>query len=98
LLTDGDQFPHQVTEAAIFGDLRLGALDRGALGNNLGDRFSTDSMSQRIGRTMSRRILLGAVAVRLTTPTEAGGQEAWAQIVDLGQTAHQLIASIPESL
>jgi len=46
LFTNGNQFPHQVPEAAVFGDLRLGTFDGRALGNDLGDRFPTGSMSQ----------------------------------------------------
>jgi hypothetical protein len=87
LLTHGDQFPHQFTEAAVFGDLRFGTFDGRALGNNLGDRLSTDSMSQRIGRTVSQGILLGTVAVGLAALTETGRQETGTQVIDLGQRA-----------
>src|SRR5260370_14856553 len=86
LLTHGDQFSHQVTEAAVFGDLRFGTFDCRALGNDLGDRLSTDSMSQRIGRTVSQRILLSTAAVALATLTETSGQETRTQVIELGQT------------
>jgi len=96
LLTDGDQFPHQATETAILSDLRLGAFHRGALGNHLGDGFSTDAMSQRIGGTVSWGILPGAVAVRLATFTKARGQKTGTQIVDVGQIGGELIAFFPQ--
>jgi hypothetical protein len=96
LLTHGDQFPHQVTEAAVFGDLRFGTFDRRALGNDLGDRLSTDSMSQRIGGTVSQGILLGAVAIGLAALTETSGQETGTQVIDLGQTGGNLSALISE--
>jgi hypothetical protein len=72
LLTDDDQFPDQVPETAIFGDLRFGTFDGGALGNDLGDRLSTNPMSQRIRRTMPWGVFLGAMAVGLATLTETG--------------------------
>jgi len=96
LLTDGDQFPHQMTETAVFSDLRLGAFDSRALGNNLGDRFSTHSMSQRIRGTVSRGILLGTVAVGLATFTETRGQKTRTQIVDARQTSGELIAFVTQ--
>src|ERR1700674_1656833 len=97
LLTDGDQFPHQVAEAAVFGDLRLGTFDRWALGNHLGDRLSTDAMSQRIRGTMPRGMLLGAVAVQLATLTKTCGQKTGTQVVDAGQASSELIAFFSES-
>src|SRR5260370_11221483 len=97
LLTHGDQFSHQVTEAAVFGDLRFGTFDCRALGNDLGDRLSTDSMSQRIGRTVSQRILLGTVAVGLATLTATGGQETGTQVIDLGPTAGNRTPFISQS-
>jgi hypothetical protein len=96
LLTDGDEFPHQVTKATVFSELRPGAFYRGTLGNHLGDRLSTDAMSQGIRRTMSRGIFLGAVAVGLATLTETRGQNTRTQIVDAGQTSGELIAFIPQ--
>jgi hypothetical protein len=96
LLTHGDQFPHQVTEAAVFGDLRFGTFDGRALGNDLGDRLSTDSMSQRIGRTVSQGILLGTVAIGLAALTETGRQETGTQVIDLGQTGGNQSALISE--
>src|SRR5580700_1104676 len=98
LLTDDDQFPDQVPETAVFGDLRLGPFDGGALGNDLGDRLSTNPMSQRIRRTMSGRVFPGAVAVRLATLTETRGQKTGTQVLDVGQTGRQLIASISQCL
>ena len=82
----------------VFGDLRLGTFDGGALGNDLGDRLSAHPMSQRIRRTMSGRPFLGAVAVRLATLTETRGQKTGTQVVDAGQTGRQLIASISQCL
>ena len=82
-LTNGDQFSHQVTEAAIFGDLRFGTFDCRALRNDLGNRLSTNSMSQRIGWTVSQRILLGTVAIGLAALTETGSQETGTQVIDL---------------
>jgi hypothetical protein len=96
LLTHGDQFSHQVTEAAIFGDLRFGTFDGRALGNDLGDRLSTDSMSQRIGRTVSQGILLGTVTIGLAALTETGSQETGTQVIDLGQTGGNRSAFISE--
>jgi hypothetical protein len=96
LLTDGDQFPHQVAETAILGDLRFGAFDSRALGNHLGDGFSSDAMSQRIRRTVSWGILQGTVAVGLATLTKARGQKTGAQIVDVGQISGELIAFFPQ--
>src|SRR6516225_8025959 len=75
LLTNSDQLTHQITEAAVFGDLRFSTFDGGALGNDLGDRLSTESMSQRIGRAVSPGILLGTVAIGLAALTETGRQE-----------------------
>jgi len=97
LLTHGDQFSHQVTEAAVFGDLRFGTFDCRALGNDLGDRLSTDSMSQRIGRTVSQGILLGTVTIALAALTETGSQETGTQVIDLGQTGGNRSAFISES-
>jgi hypothetical protein len=96
LLTNGDQFPHQVTEAAVFGDLRFGTFDCRALRNDLGDRLSTDSMSQRIGRTVPQGILLGTVAIRLAAFTETGSQETGTQVIDLRQTSGNQSAFISE--
>jgi hypothetical protein len=96
LLTDGDQFPHQVTETAILSDLRLGAFDSRALGNHLGDGLSTDAMSQRIRGTVSWGTLQGTVAVRLATFTKARGQKPGTQIVDVGQISSELIAFFPQ--
>src|SRR5580704_961808 len=96
LLADGDQFPYQVTETAILGNLRLGAFYSRALGNHLGDCLSTDAMSQRIRGTVSRGILLGAMAIRLATFTKARGQKTRTQIVDVGRTASELIAFFPQ--
>src|SRR5271165_6138295 len=96
LLTNGDQFSHQVTEAPVFGDLRFGTFDRRALGNDLGNRLPTDSMSQRIGRTVSQGILLGAVAIGLAALTETGSQEAGTQVINLGQTGSKQSAFISE--
>src|ERR1700757_1325902 len=96
LLTNGDQFPHQVTEAAVFGDLRFGTFDCRALRNDLGDRLSTDSMSQRIGRTVPQGILLGTVAIGFAALTETGSQETGTQVIDLGQTGGNQSAFISE--
>src|ERR1700674_1393205 len=96
LLTDGDEFPHQIAETAVFSDLRLGAFHRWARRNHLGDRFPTDAMSQRIGGTVSWGILLGAVAVRLATFTETRGQKTGTQIVDVGHASGELVAFIPQ--
>src|SRR5260370_35120293 len=79
LLTHGDQFSHQVTEAAVFGDLRFGTFDCRALGNDLGDRLSTDSIGQRIGQTVSRGILLGTMAGGLGPPKGTRGRRTRAQ-------------------
>jgi len=95
-LTDKDQFPHQVTETAILSDLRLGAFDSRALGNHLGDRLSTDTMSQRIRGTVSRGIFVGAVAVGLATFTKTRSQKTRAQIVDTRQTSGELIAFVTQ--
>jgi len=46
LFTYDDQFPYQIPETAVFGDLRFGALDGWAWGNDLGHRLSTNPMSQ----------------------------------------------------
>jgi hypothetical protein len=46
LLTHHDQFPYQVPETPVFGELLFGAFDRRPLGNDLRDRFSTHAMSQ----------------------------------------------------
>jgi hypothetical protein len=96
LLTNGDQFSHQVTEAAVFGDLCFGTFDGRAFGNDLGDRLSINSMSQRIGRTVSQGILLGTVAIGLAALTETGRQETGTQVIDLGQTGGNLSALISE--
>jgi hypothetical protein len=98
LLADGDQFSHQATETAILSDLRLGAFDSRTLRNNLGDCLSTDAMSQRIRGTVSWGILVGAMAIRLATFTKARGQKTGTQIVDVGQTASELIAFSPQCL
>jgi hypothetical protein len=98
LLTNGDQFPHQLTEAAVFGDLRFGTFDCRALRNDLGDRLSTDSMSQRIGRTVSQGILLGTVAIGLAALTETGSQETRTQVIDLRQTSGNQRALISECI
>jgi hypothetical protein len=96
LLTDSDEFPHQIAETAVFSDLRLGAFHRWARRNHLGDRFPSDAMSQRIGGTVSWGILLGAVAVRLATFTETRSQKTGTQIVDVGHASGELIAFIPQ--
>jgi hypothetical protein len=96
LLAYDDQLPHQITETTVFGDLRFGSFDAGTLGNDLGNRLSPNAMRQRIRRTMSRGVLLGAVAVRLATLTETRSQNAWTQIFKLSQVGNELIASIPE--
>jgi hypothetical protein len=92
LLTDGDQFPHQVAEAAVLGDLRLGVFDGRTLLDDLGDRFATDSMGERMRGTVSRGALLSAVAVRLTTLTETRSQKTRTQISDTSQAGSKLIA------
>jgi hypothetical protein len=46
LLTHDDEFPNQFPEAVVFRDLRFGTFDGGALGNDLGDRLSSNPMSQ----------------------------------------------------
>src|SRR6516162_518449 len=97
LLTNSDQLPHQITEAAVLGDLRFSTFDGGALGNDLGDRLSTESMSQRIGRAVSRGILLGTVAIGLAALTETGRQETRSQVIDLGQTSGNQRAFLSES-
>ena len=94
MLTHEDQFPHQTPETVVFGDLRFGPFDCRALGNDLGDRLSSSSMSQRIGRTVSRRVLLSAVAVRLATLTETRSQKTGTQVFDVSQTGRELIAFI----
>jgi hypothetical protein len=82
----------------VLSDLCFGTVDGGALGNNLGDRFSSNSMSQRKGRAVSRGVLLSAVAVELATLTEPRGQKTGAQVIDAGQTRDELIAFISECL
>jgi len=82
----------------VLSDLCFGTFDGGALGNDLGDRFSSNSMSQRKGRAVSRGVLLSAVAVELATLTEPRGQKTGAQVIDAGQTRDELIAFISECL
>src|SRR5258708_5875041 len=96
LFTNGDQLPHQVMEAAVFGDLRFGTFDGRALRNDLGDRLSTDSMSQGIGRTVPQGILLDTVAIGLAALTETGSQETGTQVIDLRQTSGNQSAFISE--
>ena len=96
LLTHGDQFSHQVTKAAVFGDLRFGTFDCRALGNDLGDRLSTDSMCQRIGRTVSQGILLGTVTIGFAALTKTGSQETGTQVIDFSQTGGNQSAFISE--
>src|SRR5215468_7803151 len=96
LLTHGDQFPYQLAEAPILADLRFGAFDSGALGNDLGDRFSADPMGQRIRRTVSWGTLPSTVAVGLATLTESRGQKTGAQVADLGQASRKLITFFAE--
>src|SRR5258708_17722421 len=74
LLTNSDQLPHQITEAAVFGDLRFSTFDGRRLGHDLGERLSTEWMSLRIGRADSRRILFRTVAIWLTALSETGLQ------------------------
>src|SRR6201984_1094123 len=97
LLTDGNQFPHQVAKAAVLGDLLLGAFDSGTSGNDLGDRFSTGPMGQRIRRTVSWGILPGAGAVRLATLAETRGQKTWTQVAEMGQASGEVIAFFAQS-
>lgn len=94
MLTHEDQFPHQIPETVVFGDLRFGPFDRRALGNDLGDRLSSNSMGQRIGRAVSRGVLPSAVAVGLATLTETRGQKTGAQVFHVSQTGGDLMAFI----
>jgi hypothetical protein len=98
LLTDENEFPHQLPETVVFGDLRFGTFDGRALRNDLGDRLSSHSMSQRIRRAVSSGVLLGAVAVGLATLTKTCGQKTGAHILDAGQTGREQIALISEFL
>jgi hypothetical protein len=98
LLTHDDEFPHQFPETVVFRDLRFGTFDSGALRNDLGDRLSSNSMSQGKGRAVSRGVLLSTVAVGLAAPTEARGQKTGAQVLDVGQTGDELIPFISECL
>src|SRR6266480_1782382 len=82
----------------VFSDLCFGTFDGEALRNDLGDRLSSNSMSQRKGRTVSRGVLLSAVAVGLATLTEPRGQKTGAQVIDAGQTRDELITFISECL
>jgi hypothetical protein len=94
LLTHEDQFPHQIPETVVFGDLSFGPFDCRAFGNNLGDRLSSSSMGQRIGRTVSRGVLLSAVAVGLATLTETRSQKTGAQVFNVSQAGGELMAFI----
>jgi hypothetical protein len=98
LLTHEDEFPHQFPETVVFRDLCFGAFDGGALGNDLGDGLSSKAMSQRIGRAVSRGILLSAVTVALATFTKSRGEKTGAQVIDAGQAGGELITSISECL
>jgi plasmid replication initiation protein len=82
----------------VFSDLCFGPFDGGALRNDLGEGLSSNSMSQRKGRAVSRGVLLSAVAVGLATLTKARGQKTGAQVLDTGQTRDELITLISECL
>jgi len=82
----------------VFSDLCFGPFHGGTLGNNLGDRLSRNSMGQRKGRAVSRRILLSAVAVGLATLAEPRGQKAGAQVLNAAQTSGELIPFLSECL
>jgi hypothetical protein len=98
LLTHQDEFPHQFPETVVFRDLCFGAFDGRALGNDLGDGLSSKAMSQRIGRAVSRGVLLSAVTVAFATLTKSCGEKTWAQVIDVSQTGGELITSISECL
>jgi hypothetical protein len=98
LFADRNQFSHELAKTTVFGDLRSGTIDRGSLGDDLGDGLSRAGMRQRVGGAVSQGVFLCTMAVGLTELAESRGERAGTEIADLSQIGFELLAFVVKSL
>jgi hypothetical protein len=79
-----DKLSRQIPKPPVLGDLPLGLLDRGG-GNDLGDGLAFHFSGERVARTVTRRIRLGAVTGWFAALAKAIHQGPGPEIVHLGE-------------